>query len=195
MPRLAPLPDEALGDLAEPLNAMEAAMGFVPNSLKTLARKPAIVEGLLALAGSVMAPGSITPELKNMVAQIVSKAAGCLYCQAHTGHSAHGAGLAPEKEAALWEYETSPLFSEAERAALRVAQGMGMAPNGVSDADFEALKQYYADEQIVEIVAVAAMFGFFNRWNDTLATELEASPLQFAEKTLAPKGWTAGKHA
>jgi hypothetical protein len=44
--------------------------------------------------------------------------------------------------------------------------------------------QALGDEQVVEIVGVIAMFGFLNRWNDTLATPLEDEPLEFAEKHL-----------
>jgi|HubBroStandDraft_6_1064221.scaffolds.fasta_scaffold88798_1 hypothetical protein len=51
------------------------------------------------------------------------------------------------------------------------------------------------DVEIVELVGVIAYFGFLNRWNDTLATELESSPLNFAQCTLSNTGWSAGKHA
>ena len=90
-----------------------------------------------------------------------------------------------EKIEAVWEYETSPLFSEAERAVLRVAQGAAQTPNAVTDEDFGELRKYWDDGQVVEIVATIAVFGFFNRWNDTMATELESSPLRFAEDHLS----------
>ena len=130
-----------------------------------------------------------------MVSKIASKAAGCSYCIAHTGHGSHNVGIPTVKEAALWEYESSTLFSDAKRAALRVAQGSAQVPNAVTDDDFVELKKHFSDEQIIEIVAVASMFGFFNRWNETMATELESSPLKFAQEELAPNGWAIGKHA
>lgn len=114
---------------------------------------------------------------------------------AHTAHTAERVGIPEAKEAALWEYETSPLFSAAERAALRVAQCAGQVPNAVSDEDFAELKRHYGDAQIVDIVAVIALFGFLNRFNDTMATELESSPLEVGKQVLAAKGWTVGKHA
>ena len=43
-------------------------------------------------------------------------------------------------------------------------------------------------------MATIATFGFLNRWNDTMATELEAEPLEFARQHLADNGWEAGKH-
>jgi hypothetical protein len=42
---------------------------------------------------------------------------------------------------------------------------------------------------------VIALFGFLNRFNDTMATELESSPLDTRKRFLAEKGWKVGKHA
>jgi len=68
-------------------------------------------------------------------------------------------------------------------------------PNGVSDQDFAALKPHFDEDQIVDIVAVISGFGFLNRWNDTLATPLEDTPIAHATDHLAKTGWTTGKHA
>ena len=94
----------------------------------------------------------------------------------------------------MWNYQTSPLFSAAERAALDVAVAAGCVPNAVTDEMFMELRKHWSDEQVVEIVGVIAMFGFLNRWNDTFATPLEDEPLEFGEKHLAAHGWDAGKH-
>ena len=67
-------------------------------------------------------------------------------------------------------------------------------PNAVTDEEFEELKRYFTDEQALEIVAVLCLFAFLNRWNHTLATELESTPLQFAERHLGAHGWTPGVH-
>jgi hypothetical protein len=66
-------------------------------------------------------------------------------------------------------------------------------PNAVTDADFAELKKHYTEAQIVDIVAVIALFGFLNRFNDTMATELEASPIEAGKRYLAERGWTVGK--
>ena len=65
----------------------------------------------------------------------------------------------------------------------------------MTDEDFAECRQYYTDEQITAIVAVCALFGYLNRWNDTMATTLEAVPAAIADDVLAPQGWTIGKHA
>ena len=67
-------------------------------------------------------------------------------------------------------------------------------PNASTPEHFEELRRHFSDEEIVEIVAVISLFGWLNRWNDTMATELEDGPLAFASKTLDPQGWAPGKH-
>ena len=99
-----------------------------------------------------------------------------------------------DKIRAVWEFETSPLFSPAERAALRLGYRAALVPNEAAADDFEELKQYFDDGQIVEIVATIALFGYLNRWNDTMATALEQRAVEVAERAIGPVGWQAGKH-
>jgi uncharacterized peroxidase-related enzyme len=196
MPRIQPLPPETLPELGPVLEASKNRMGFLPNSQLIMAHRPEILRAFVQLAAAINGPGStIDPQLRNLVSQMASRASGCGYCMAHTAHTAGRVGISAAKEDALWEYETSPLFSAAERAALRVAQCAAQVPNAVSDEDFGQLKRYYSDAQIVDIVAVIALFGFLNRFNHTMATELEASPIAAGQRFLAERGWTVGKHA
>ena len=189
-------PPSSLGEPAvQALAAVEAQMGFVPNSLRAMAHRPAILQGFMALGAAVMGPGSVSPILKQMIAYVASLASGCRYCQAHTAHQAHRRGLEPDRMAALWTFEESPLFSEPERAALRLAMLAARTPNEVEDADFAAVRAHFDEAAVAEIVAVIAFFGFLNRWNDTLATPLEDAPLAFARNDLAASGWNSGKHA
>jgi len=59
-----------------------------------------------------------------------------------------------------------------------------------------AAPREYSDEgQIAGIVAVIRPFGFLNRWNDAMATPLEADPVEVGEKHLAGMGRRVGKHA
>ncbi len=48
-----------------------------------------------------------------------------------------------------------------------------LVPNEASVADFNEVKEHFDEDQIVEIVATIALFGYLNRWNDTMATTLE----------------------
>ena len=145
------------------------------------------------LAGAVLS-GTVRPELKQLVAHISSTAAGCQYCQAHTAHTAARIGVSLEKLEAAWNFETDNRFNEAERAALRFARDASIIPNAVTKNHFEDLHKHFSDDEIVELLAVISLFGWLNRWNDTMATELESEPLNFASRHLTPRGWQAGKH-
>jgi len=196
MPRIEPLPLEDAGALRPLLEAAQARMGFIPNSMRILAHRPEILAGFRQLTEAVNGPSATIPQsLRSLLAQMASRAAGCGYCMAHTAHSSARSGISPEKEEALWEFETSPLYSDAERAALRVARGAAQVPNAVSDEEFAQLRAHFSDAQVVEIVAVIALYGFYNRFNDTMATQLEKSPLEAGKRYLAARGWTPGKHA
>ena len=195
MPRVEPLSREALSDFEPFFQMVDQAMGFVPTSMLTMGRNPALLQAFAALSGTVLAGGKLEPGLKSLVSYVASRAAGCMYCQAHTGHTAHRNGVSPEKLQAAFEYETSPLFDDKERAALRLAHHAALVPNAAEDAHFEELRKHFDDEEIVDIVSVISLFGYLNRWNDTMATTLEQSPLAFGEQTLGESGWQAGKHA
>lgn len=195
MARISPLSTSDLAEFQDRFDVIRNASGYVPNSLLTLARRPRILEAVMQLASAVMRePGEVPRGLKWMIAHVTSNAAGCRYCQAHTAHNASHADVPAEKIDRLWAYAEDPLFTDAERAALELAQAAGAAPSAATDAHFSSLKKHFSEDQIVEIVAVISMFGWFNRWNDTMATDLEQSPLAFGNAHLGPRGWTAGKH-
>ncbi len=176
-------------------DAVAESFGFVPTSLHVLAHQPEILRRFVAMAGAITGPGSVDLGLKQMVAHVASRAGGCLYCQAHTAEQAAKRGVDAAKVEALWEFESDGRFSEAERAALRLARDAALVPNAVTDAHFDDLRPHFDEAQIVEIVSVIAMFGFLNRFNDTLANALEPDPIAFGTAHLAAGGWTPGKHA
>ncbi len=200
MAHMDPLPDEeALANstaLQNEAGRLEAQFGFIPNSIRTMARRPALLEGFLALQRGVMAKdGSVPFELKKLVSHIASKASGCLYCQAHTTFTGDRGGIEEERLANLWEYQTSKLYTDAEKAALDFALAGATVPNGVTETHFENLRKYWDDNQIVEILGVICFFGYLNRWNDSMATTLEDPAKHFAEGLFGEKGWQVGKHA
>ena len=173
----------------------EAVMGFVPNSMLIMARDPALLAAFSELSALiVIRPGRLDPVLKALIMYMVSRSAGCQYCAAHSANLAALRDVATRKIEALEQFEQSLEFSGAERAALRFAQAAGQVPNAVGNTEFAELRRHFDDDQILEMVAVLALLGFLNRWNDTLATPLEEGPRNFAECHLTAIGWKAGKH-
>ena len=196
MTRVTPLKREDHPDLDEKFfTPYEQTRGYVPNSNLVMARRPKLLAAFRALNAAVFDPDNIVPAgLLALVGNIASQAAGCLYCVAHTANNAGMRGVEADKVAALWEYETSPLFDEGERAAFKFAQAAAAVPNMVTDEDTEAVKKYFGEDGVVEIIAVVSFYGFLNRWNDSLATELEEIAFDKASETLAETNWDAGKH-
>jgi uncharacterized peroxidase-related enzyme len=197
MSRVEPLASNENPYVQELIERTTKNMGFPANSFLTMARWPELAEAFANLAKVVNFSETELPvEIKRLVSYVVSRSSGCQYCTAHTGFQAvRSGGVEAEKIEAAFEYERSPLFTDAERAALRVAQGAAAVPNAVTDEDFAELKKHFTDRQIVELVGQVAVFGFLNRWNDTMATELEGVPTQFGDQHLADNGWQVGKHA
>lgn len=196
MPHLAPVPLSEVQDedIRQRFEHYRNTRGFTPNSIMTMVRRPDIVRAFMALNQAVLYEGTVPVETKMLVSLACSYAAGCRYCQSHMTNLASLYQASDAKIAALWNFEDSELFNDAERAAIRLALKAGAQPNEAGAADFDELKKHYSDEQIVEIVASIALFGYLNRWNDTMATTLEPLPAQVAERAIGPVGWTAGKH-
>jgi uncharacterized peroxidase-related enzyme len=195
MARLAPLPPEHTPELKQHFDFFLTTLGFAPNSVLTMQRKPKLVQAFAQLNAAVMDPaGKVDLGFRRLVGHLASKAAGCLYCQAHTVLGAKNFGVDDARLAQLWEFRTSALFSEKERAALEFALAAAQQPNAVTDELFAELRRHWSEEEIVEILGVVAMFGFLTRWNDSMATPLEPAAASVGAKFLAQHGWTPGKH-
>jgi len=195
MAHLDPLPAETSPELQEDFAIFERILGFVPNSLLTMQRMPAMVKGFGELTKAVMDPhGSVDLGFMRLIAHFASRAAGCQYCEAHSLVAARIHGIDQQKLEAIWVYQTSPLYTEAERVALDFALAAGAVPNDVNDELMSGMKEHWSEEQIVQILGAVCLYGFLNRWNDSMATDLEDSPRDLGERVLAQGGWTGGKH-
>jgi uncharacterized peroxidase-related enzyme len=196
MAHLSPLTREEIKDteLQVMLERYLEIRRFIPNSVLTMSRRPAIAKAFAALNQAILYEGTVPEETKMLVALISSQASGCRYCQSHMANLSSIYSASDEKIAALWDFRTSTLFSDAERAALNIAVKAGQLPNDTNADDFTELKRHWDEGQIVEIIAAIGLFGYLNRWNDTMATELEEHPSKVAERTLSVWGWEAGKH-
>ena len=104
----------------------------------------------------------VSGELKQLVFTVASLASGCRHCQSHGAYHLHKIGVPDDKIQALWSFETSDLFTDAE--------------------------------QIIEILAVIAVGGYLNRWNDTIATVTDQESIDYADRVLRQVGWDPGKH-
>lgn len=195
MAHMDPLSRDTTPELQDEFELMESILGFVPNSVLTMQRCPKIVQGFGELTKGVMDPaGDVDRGFKRLIAHMASQAAGCQYCEAHSLVAAQIHGIPDEKLENIWDFERSPHFTAAEKVALEFALGAGAVPNAVTPELFERMREHWTENQIVEILGVVCLYGFLNRWNDTMATDIEAPAKEKGERFLAKRGWTGGKH-
>ena len=170
-------------------------LGFCPNSVLTMQKKPHLAQAFVNLNKAVMDnAGSISSEFKRIIAYISSNTAGCRYCQAHTIRAAERYGGEKERLEQAWDFENSSLFSEAEKVALRFTIAASSVPVSTSQELEELLQHHWDETDILEIMSVIALFGYLNRWNDVMGTSLEIDAKDSAESLLQNQ-WDIGKHA
>lgn len=184
--------DQRFNDLVQFFNE---TLGFCPNSVRTMYHRPEIAYAFIALNKAVMEnKGRVTSSLKRLIGYISSNVAGCRYCQAHTIRAAERYGAEQAQLENIWSFRTHSAFTVAERAALEFAWASSVIPNAVDDAIANKLREYWDEGEIVEILGVVALFGYLNRWNDSMGTELESGAIASGEELLSGSGWTVGKH-
>ena len=195
MPLVTPLSaghDLETKELAEFFNE---TLGFCPNSVLTMQRRPVISKAFINLNKAVMAnEGRVTSVLKRLIAWVSSNATGCRYCQAHAIRAAERYGAEKAQLDNVWEYRTHPAFSAAERAALDFSLAASMVPNAVDAKIKTALYAHWNEGEIVEMLGVISLFGYLNRWNDSMGTILEEDAIESGNQYLGKHGFEVGKH-
>ncbi len=189
---LSPDHDETTKELAAFFNE---TLGFCPNSILTMQRRPAISRAFINLNKAVMAnDGRVSSSLKRMIAWVSSNATGCRYCQAHAIRAAERYGAEKEQLENIWDYRTHKAFSQAERAALDFSLQASQVPNQVDVKIKERLYTYWDEGEIVEMLGVISLFGYLNRWNDSMGTSIENGAVESGNQYLGKHGWEKGKH-
>ncbi|MFT4806045.1 MAG: putative peroxidase-related enzyme [Psychroserpens sp.] len=170
-------------------------LGFCPNSVLTMQRRPAISKAFINLNKAVMAnDGGVTSALKRMIAWVSSNATGCRYCQAHAIRAAERYGAEQEQLDNIWEYRTHSAFSDAERAALDFSLAASQVPNAVNADIKSRLYEHWDEGEIVEMLGVISLFGYLNRWNDSMGTNIEDDAIDSGNQYLGKHGFEVGKH-
>ncbi|MFL0091959.1 carboxymuconolactone decarboxylase family protein [Tenacibaculum maritimum] len=195
MPLVEPLSADHDKETKELATFFNETLGFCPNSVLTMQQRPAISKAFINLNKAVMAnKGRVSSSLKRMIAWVSSNATGCRYCQAHAIRAAERYGAEQAQLDNIWEYRTHPSFSEAERVALDFSLAASMIPNAVDEALNKRLHTYWNDGEIVEMLGVISLFGYLNRWNDSMGTRIEDGAVESGEEYLGKHGWNKGKH-
>ena len=170
-------------------NGVESFMGYLPNAHLLMAERPELLINFSNLASTIFQAEGIDIQTKQLIALASSLSSGCKYCQAHTSHGAERAGVSAKKISDILKYTESDSYDDKERALLDLAFAAGKTPNECNKHHFDQLKKYFSKKEIIDIVSVISLFGYLNRWNDTLGTVLEDIPEEFVEDNLKPLGW------
>jgi len=195
MPLVKPLSPESNSEVKKLAEFFNETLGFCPNSVLTMQIRPDIASSFINLNKAVMVnKGSVSSALKRLIAWVSSNATGCRYCQAHSIRAAERYEAGQEQLDNIWEYRTHPAFNESERAALDFALAASQIPNAVDENLQQRLHDNWNDGEIVEMLGVISLFGYLNRWNDSMGTSIEEGAVESAEKYLAKHGWNKGKH-
>ncbi|WP_340076944.1 carboxymuconolactone decarboxylase family protein [Leptobacterium sp. I13] len=195
MPLVTPLSSDANPEVKKLAEFFNETLGFCPNSVLTMQIRPEIARSFINLNMAVMENhGRVSSALKRMIAWVSSNATGCRYCQAHAIRAAERYGAEQEQLDNIWEYKTHPAFSEAERAALDFALAASLVPNQVDETTKSRLYEHWDEGEIVEMLGVISLFGYLNRWNDSMGTTLEDDAIESGKQYLDKNGWDVGKH-
>lgn len=195
MPLITPLAEDTNSEVAELAKFFNETLGFCPNSVLTMQRRPAIASAFINLNKAVMAnEGRVTAEQKRLIGYLTSANTGCRYCEAHTILAAERYGGSEERLANIWQFRDSDLYTAAEKAAFEFALAASSVPNAVDDAITEQMHAHWDDGETVEILGVIALFGYLNRWNDSMGTTMEAGAVDAGTRLLNETSWERGKH-
>ncbi len=136
-------------------------------------------------------------------------ASGCTHCQVHgaygvyyTAEEDYLQGVIPVDERgpvidrihALMDFERSDLFSDAEKAAFRLARDAATLPGRVTAAHIEELRRHYTDREIHEIQSAIMACAWLSPTMQAQATVTDNLSMTFALRYLTPKGWNPGPH-
>jgi alkylhydroperoxidase family enzyme len=167
------------------------SIGYVPNSFLTMARDPLLIKAVGAMSDAAWYPTPVPEAVRRLVTFAYSHFAGSHYSSAHCATGAPELGLPMEKILAIFDYETSPVYTDAERAILRLCRHAARIPTEVTDQDMQGLKPHFDTQQQVFIVTLICYMAFLNKWNEIMATTLEDIPTAWAKEHLGPVGWRA----
>jgi 4-carboxymuconolactone decarboxylase len=152
---------------------LQASRGVPTGNIwRALANAPNLLDRILSLADELRHGVEIDKRFRELAVLMVGLVAKSQYEFDHHWNAAVKAGLARDKLAALSDFETSPLFDDAERAVLRYA---AEATSGeVADATWTSLRAHFDERRAAEIVITVAWYACVVRILVPLKIENEA---------------------
>lgn len=172
-------PAKASGKAKELLDKVKAKLGITPNSMRTMANSPAVLEGYLVFSNA-LAGGSLSAKLREQIALAVAETNGCEYCL--SAHTATGKIVGLTENEILSSRQTASTDPKVD-AALKFAKTIVARRGEVTDDDLIRIRQAgYSDGETAEIIANVVLNIFTNYLNQAAQTEIDFPKVAFAGK-------------
>ena len=189
MPRISRLNrSEVAPELRDTYDKFLRDRGNVPYFFRTLAHRPEIFRTATAHMHAALNTGTLPTKLKELVVVRTSQLNCTAYCLASHSAISLRLGWTPEHLEALKNWRDSPLFSEAEKEAIHLAEVMTLDSRNFTDEEMTSLRRFYSEGEVIELMAAIGLFNYFNRFNNMLQMEptLPASAEELAEAGVEP---------
>lgn len=121
----------------------------------------------------------VPPEIMELAHLRASQINGCSYCVSAGTRDALRHGFSPEKLVAASAWRESPLFTDAERAALALAETatrLSDRADPVPDAVWDEAARHFDEKQLAALVMWIATANFFNRLNVPVRQPADEQP-------------------
>lgn len=181
-----------------PLELVRRLLGVVPNCDPYLEIWPpafrtynVMVPNLLNLPFMLWGLGAPRSTL-GLAMYVSSRAAGCMYCSAHSCTFALRRGATVEQVAQALDGRQG--LSAADRAAVRVARALAVVPAAIDDEARADLRRHFSEADAEWVVLAIATMGWLNKAMDALGVPLEEAAAAEVNGVIAPSGWTPGQH-
>ncbi len=171
MARLKPLvASETEGEIRKLLDDVREELGMVPNTVRTMASSPAVLEAHRAV-DEALAKGALAQRLRRQIALAVSQANGCEYCVAAHAAIAKAHGLSDE---AVRDSRRALSPDSKTEAALQFAMQVVETRGAVDDRVVAKVRRAgFGDGEIAEIVANVVACQLTNYLNRVAQTEID----------------------
>ena len=164
-PFLAPIEEPQDPVLKQILAAQEAYLGKVITPSKVhSARLPPAFAQFYGRIGELDRELNLSPEIVLLIRGQVARLNVCLFCMDSDRAAAIQRSMDQAKFDALDEYGASPLFTDAERAALDYVTRL-TRDKKVDPGVFDRVARHYSEREICEIVYLVASEHVYNMTN------------------------------
>ncbi|MBV9000443.1 MAG: carboxymuconolactone decarboxylase family protein [Solirubrobacterales bacterium] len=175
MPRIQGVPQDQAGPMVKlvyffmrrgmkKLTGRAAAHGTGIEPVEVWAHQPKMLSGMGKFQQAVRKANGVEDRIKNLVELKGAQMIGCEWCVDLGSQICRNSGFSDDELLALPRYRQSDLFTEREKTALDYAIAVMRTPVEVTDELFARMKEYFDDEQMVELTALLTVVNL-DRFN------------------------------